>query len=172
MTIAIYAGSFDPPTIGHLNIIERASAVFDEVIVAIGVNSSKKPLFDLNERKEMLSKALIQRPVFETRTVWIMSFEGLLITFCLQQRAKVLVRGLRAATDFDYELGIAQANATQTREVQTLFLATEPKYSFVSSSTVKELAKHGGNVRDFVDPAVEIALYKKFGLDHMGHAIG
>lgn len=168
MTVAVYAGSFDPFTIGHANIVERASSLFPNLIIAIGVNSAKKPLFSFEEREAIILKAIDQRHVLQMRHILVRQFEGLLINFCKKVGARVLIRGLRAATDFDYELGIAQANATQDRDVQTIFLATEPEYSFVSSSTVKEIAKHGGNVRDFVDPAVEMRIYEKFGRDSMG----
>jgi pantetheine-phosphate adenylyltransferase len=168
MVTAVYAGSFDPPTIGHLNIVERASTIFDSLIIAIGVNSAKKPLFDMSERTTMFAEAIRQRPAMHGRKISIRTFDGLLINFCKQQGATVLVRGLRAAMDFEYELGIAQANATQAHDVQTVFLATEPQYSFVASSVVKEIAKYGGSVSDFVDRAVEIRLYDKFGRDAKG----
>lgn len=155
--IAVYAGSFDPVTYGHTDLIERASKMFDQVIVGIGVNSSKKPLFDVKHREQLLLGVCRK---FENVT--IESFDGLLIHFCEKKGASFIVRGLRAAMDFEYELGIAHANKTQDKGIDTLFLATSPEFSFVSSSVVKEIAKYGGIVRQFVDPKVEAALWQKF----------
>jgi len=158
--IAVYAGSFDPITLGHQNVIRRALCVFDLVHVAIGVNSSKKPLFTTEERIDLIKRAI--GPLISAREIVVESFEGLLVNYCMRIGACAIVRGLRAASDFEYELGIAQANKTQQTDIETVFLATEPNYSFVASSVVKEIAKHGGNVRDFVSPEVEHALWRKF----------
>lgn len=155
--IAVYAGSFDPLTLGHEDLIERASKMYDQLYVAVGVNSSKKPLFEDTDRMVMLSKATAK---FEN--VKVITFTGLLVAFVRSVKSTVLVRGLRAVTDFEYELGLAHANATQEEDVETVFLATRPEFSFVSSSTVKELAKHHGNVRKYVNPHVEELLRDKF----------
>lgn len=159
MKLAVYAGSFDPITYGHQDLIERASLLFDKVIVGIGVNSAKKPLFTTEERLAMVGGFVEPYP-----NVTVEAFEGLLIDFCRRKGAAIIVRGLRAATDFDYELGIAQANRTQNQFIDTVFLPTKPEFAFVSSSVVKELCKHGGMVRDFVNHNVERALWAKFGL--------
>lgn len=155
--IAVYAGSFDPMTFGHEDLIRRASTLFDRVVVGIGVNSSKKPLFELEERVALLSQMCRQ---FDN--VEVASFSGLLVNFALERKATAIVRGLRAAMDFDYELGIAHANKTQAKSLDTVFLPTNPEFSFVSSSVVKEIAKYGGNVRAFVSPVIEEALRQKF----------
>lgn len=152
--IAVYAGSFDPVTLGHTDLIERAKKMFDHLIVAIGVNSSKKPVFSLAERIFLLKATC---PGID-----VVSFEGLLSTFCTQQGATVIVRGLRAAGDFEYELGIAHANRTQNTDIDTVFMPTKPEFSFVSSSTVKEIARHNGNVLQFVAPVVAEVLRRKF----------
>jgi pantetheine-phosphate adenylyltransferase len=157
MTIAVYAGSFDPITNGHLDIIERASAVFDKVYVAIGTNPSKSALFSLEQRLLMLSLVCAPLP-----NVVPASFEGLLVDFCEKVGAKVIVRGLRAVTDFEYELGLAHTNGHISPNIDTVFFPTRPENSFVSSSTVRELAKHGRDVSYFVKPPVAAALREKF----------
>lgn len=159
-TTAVYAGSFDPITLGHQNIIHRVAGLFDHLIIAIGVNSSKKPLFTQDERVAMIKKTL--GPLISAREIQVETFEGLLVDYCSSKNAQVIVRGLRAASDFEYELGIAQANKTQQTGIETIFLNTDPNYSFVASSIVKEIARYGGNVRAFVAPEVEHALWKKF----------
>jgi pantetheine-phosphate adenylyltransferase len=158
--IAVYAGSFDPITLGHANIIHRAAGIFEKLHVAIGVNSSKKPLFETEERLDLIKRSL--GPLISSREIVVESFEGLLVNHCVKIGADVIVRGLRAASDFDYELGIAQANKTQQPSIETVFLNTDPNYSFVASSIVREIARYGGNVRAFVAPEVEHALWKKF----------
>ena len=170
MTIAVYAGSFDPVTLGHWSIMQRAAGLFDKLIVAIGVNSSKKVLFSTEERLSLIRRAC--GPLISARSIEVESFEGLLVDYCVKKGARVIVRGLRAASDYDYELGIAQANKTQQPDIETVFFSTEPKYSFVASSTVKEIARYGGNVREFVSPEVEHALWKKFEVQHMPNPNG
>lgn len=157
--IAVYAGTFDPVTCGHEDLINRASKMFDQVIVAIGVNSAKKPLFALEERIDLLQRSLRR---WHRDNIEVTSFEGLLVNFCVERKAEVIVRGLRAAMEFDYELGIAHANLTQEKGIDTIFLPTKPEFSFVSSSVVKELAKHGGDVHQYVSNSVEKALWEKF----------
>ena len=155
--LAVYAGSFDPVTYGHLDLIERASALFSDVVVAIGVHPTRSPLFSADERKELILSAT--RHLFN---VSVDSFDGLLIDFCNQKQARVVVRGLRAATDFEYELQIAHANADMRPEIDTIFLPTRTKHGFVSASLVREIASHGGDVSRYAPPEVSAALVKKF----------
>lgn len=156
MTVAVYAGSFDPLTLGHTNLILRASKAFDKLIVGVGVNSSKKYLFSQEERVRLLRTSVPD-------TVKVIPFEGLLVKFCKEVDATVIVRGLRAVTDFEQELGIAHANADQDPDIDTFFLPTQPTFSFVSSTVVREIAKHGGKVDHYVNSYVEKALLEKFG---------
>lgn len=153
---AVYAGSFDPVTLGHEDLIRRAAGMFHQVIVAIGVNSSKKPTFTTEERLSFLNDVAMQLP-----NVRIMSFQGLLVNFCKDQGAKVIVRGLRTLTDFEYELSIAQANAMQAPGVETIFLPTMPSFSNVSSSMVRDFARHGGNLKPYVNDIVAKALRER-----------
>lgn len=159
-TKAVYAGSFDPITLGHMDLIERAYGVFDEVIIAIGVNSSKKPVFTTEERIELIKQSAMIGS-WEPR-ITIESFEGLLVNFCKKVQANVIIRGLRAVSDFEYELGIAHANRSQAPKIDTFFLPTKPEYSFVSSSIVREIAKYGGDLSKYVTPVVDKALRAKF----------
>ena len=155
---AIYAGSFDPVTFGHLDLIERSSSIFDEVVVAVGRHASKKALFSFNERVDLLREVTAG-----IRNVRIDSFDGLLIHFCEKIGARVIVRGLRAATDFEYELQIAHANADMVPRVDTVFLPTRTHYGFVSASLVREIASHGGDVSHYAPAPVCAALKAKFG---------
>ena len=155
--LAVYAGSFDPVTLGHLDLIERSSRIFDEVIVAIGRHPTKKALFTFNERMALLREVTDVFP-----NVRVESFDGLLIHFCEQVGARVIVRGLRAATDFEYELQIAHANADMVPRVDTVFLPTRTNYGFVSASLVREIASHGGDVSHYAPPRVCVALREKF----------
>ncbi len=156
--LAVYAGSFDPPTLGHFDLIERASKVFSNVIIAIGHHPTKKPLFSLEERISLLGE--ITKGIDNVR---IDSFNGLLIHFCERVGARVIVRGLRAATDFEYELQIAHANADMSPTIDTVFLPTRTRYTFISASLVREIASHGGNVSHYAPGVVCEALMKKFG---------
>ena len=140
MRRAACPGSFDPVTNGHIDIISRASTLFDEVVVAVGVNKSKRRLFTADERIEMLTEACA---AYEN--VKIDSFEGLLTDFCRQRGVHTIVKGLRAVSDFDYELQMAQMNASLA-DVETVFVPTSPEYSFLASSLVKEVAAFGGDV--------------------------
>jgi pantetheine-phosphate adenylyltransferase len=155
--LAVYAGSFDPITLGHLDLIERASLLFSDVVVAIGRHPTKHPLFTVDERIMMLEK--VCSPFTNVR---VKSFEGLLIHYCRQIGARVIVRGLRAVTDFEYELQIAHANADLCPEVDTIFLPTRTKHGFVSASLVREIAMHGGDVTRYAPPDVCEALRAKF----------
>lgn len=144
MTKVVCPGSFDPVTNGHLDIVERAARLFDEVVVAVLVNQSKKSLFDLDERLDMLGQATSHLP-----NVRVDSFQGLLVNFCTDHGIAAIVKGLRAVSDFDYELQMAQMNGSLT-EVDTVFIPTSPEYSFLASSLVKEVAKGGGDVSGLV----------------------
>ena len=155
--LAVYAGSFDPVTLGHLDLIERASALFSDVIVAVGVHPTRKPLFSATERMGLLVQVSAHLP-----NVSVDSFDSLLIDFCRKNAARVIVRGLRAATDFEYELQIAHANADLCPEVDTIFLPTRTKHGFVSASLVREIASHGGDVSRYAPQVVCEALKKKF----------
>jgi pantetheine-phosphate adenylyltransferase len=155
--IAVYAGSFDPATLGHLDLIERASVLFENVIVAIGVHPTKAPLFTADERKDLIEKVTAHIP-----NVTVDHFDGLLIQYCTDKGAGVIVRGLRVTTDFEYELQIAHANADLGPQVDTVFLPTRTKHGFVSASLVREIASHGGDVSRYAPKVVCDALAKKF----------
>jgi len=156
--VAVYPGSFDPITYGHLDIIQRGLEVFDELIVAVARNSEKKALFSTEERLEMIRAATGENPRLR-----IDSFEGLLVDYAVSQGAKVVLRGLRAVSDFEYEFQIAQMNHTVQEQVETLFMMTSVPYGYLSSSIVKEVASLHGPVDTFVPPPVKAALEKKFG---------
>ena len=149
MNKAIYPGSFDPVTLGHLDIIERTSKMFDRVIIGVLNNKSKSPLFSMEERVNMLKEVTSSLPNVE-----VQSFEGLLIDFVRKNDARVIVRGLRAITDFEYELQMAQTNRVIAPEVDTIFLTTNLRYSYLSSSIVKEIAEFDGEISAFLHPAV------------------
>jgi pantetheine-phosphate adenylyltransferase len=140
-------GSFDPITFGHLDIVERASSIFDEVVIAVMVNQTKKTLFTVEERMEMTKEVTSKFP-----NVKVDSWSGLLVDYCKKNEISIIVKGLRAVTDFDYELQMSQINL-QLQGVETLFLSTAPAHSFLSSSLVKEIASHGGDVSSYI-PAV------------------
>ena len=159
MKKAIYPGSFDPVTYGHIDIIERASDIFDELIVAVLNNKAKPPLFSVDERVNILNKVLGSLP-----NVRVLSYEGLLVDFAVSNGAGVVVRGLRAVTDFEYELQLAQTNSVLNSGVDTVFLTTSLKYAYLSSSTVKEVASYGGDISKFVPPYVEELTHEKFGI--------
>jgi pantetheine-phosphate adenylyltransferase len=152
MKRAVCPGSFDPITFGHLDIIERASGQFDEVIVAVLANRTKASLFTVEERMEMIRQTTSQFP-----NVKVDSWHGLLVDFCKENSIQAIVKGLRAVTDFDYELQMAQVNL-QGSGVETMFMATAPTHSFLSSSIVKELAHFGGDVSSMVPSVVNDAL--------------
>jgi pantetheine-phosphate adenylyltransferase len=158
MRLAIYAGSFDPVTFGHLDLIQRAAALFDRVAVSIGRHPTKKPLFSAEERVALLGEVTRSIPNVE-----IAVFEGLLIHYARSRGATALIRGLRAATDFEYELQIAHANADMCPEIDTVFLPTRVERGFVSASLVREIASHGGDVSRYVPPPVAAALTRKYG---------
>ncbi|WP_305403043.1 pantetheine-phosphate adenylyltransferase [Photobacterium leiognathi] len=155
-TRVIYPGTFDPITNGHLDLIERAAAMFDHVIVGVAFNPSKKPLFDLNERVELAGKI-----TKHLDNVEIVGFSGLLVDFAKEHNANILVRGLRAVSDFEYEFQLANMNRRLMPELETVFLTPAEENSFISSTIVKEVALHKGDVSQFVDPLITTALLEK-----------
>ncbi len=158
--IAIYAGSFDPPTYGHLDLVERAAKLFPKVIVALGLHPVKQPTFSVEERVSLLRE--ICSPY---SNVEVDCFDGLLIDYGTSIGARVIVRGQRAGTDFEYELQIAHANAVLRPEIDTVFLPTRTNYGFISASLVREIAMHGGDITRYAPPNVCAALRKKFAKD-------
>ena len=156
--IAIYPGSFDPPTRGHEDLIRRALGLADRVLVAVAVNSAKQPLFPLADRLALLRTVIGAEPRVE-----VTSFEGLLADYARKSGAAVVVRGLRAAGDFEYELQMALMNRQLNPGLETVFLAPAAHLTFVSSTLVREVAQYGGNLGDLVHPAVSDALRKRFG---------
>ena len=156
--IAIYPGSFDPITYGHLDIIERGLEVFDQIIIAVARNSEKKSLFSTAERINLIEKATGDNP-----RVTVDTFDGLLVDYVVSRGSKVILRGLRAVSDFEYEFQIAQMNHNLKSEVETLFMMTSVPYGYLSSSIVKEVAGLQGPVESLVPPVVREALVEKFG---------
>ena len=157
--IAVCPGSFDPVTYGHLDIIRRGARVFDEVHVVVLNNSSKNPLFSVEERISLISE--VTKDLKNVRTG---SFQGLLVDYAQSVNARAIIRGLRAVSDFEYEMQITSMNRVLNEKIETFFIMTNNQYSFLSSSIVKEVAKYGGNITELVPPPVEIALKKKFDL--------
>ncbi|HTR43591.1 MAG TPA: pantetheine-phosphate adenylyltransferase [Pseudomonadales bacterium] len=156
MRTAIYPGSFDPLTNGHLDVLERASKLFDRVIVAIALNESKNPLFTLDERL-----ALMKSGIARMKNVKADVFEGLLVEYAAKQKAQAIVRGLRAVSDFEFEFQMALMNRKLDQKIETIFMMPKETYTFISSRIVKEIARLGGDVSPFVPPHVETALKKK-----------
>lgn len=156
-TTAIYPGTFDPVTKGHIDLIERASTLFKRVIVAVAVNPSKAPLFDVDERV-----ALVRQVTGELTNIEVCGFDSLLVHFAQEQDAGVLLRGLRAVSDFEYEFQLAGMNRKLSPDLETIFLMPAEKYTYISSSLVKEVAKLNGDVTDFVPDIVKQALAEKF----------
>jgi pantetheine-phosphate adenylyltransferase len=155
MKIAVYPGSFDPATNGHIDIIERAAKIFDLVYVAIIVNPEKTPYFDIDERKEMLKDA-----VRKIKKAKVDSFDGLLVDYAASKKACAIVRGLRAVSDFDYEFQMALTNLRMRPEIETIFIMTDYKYSYLSSSLVKQISSLGGDVSGLV-PRMVLNMLKK-----------
>ena len=158
MKKAIYPGSFDPVTFGHLDIISRSAKMVDKLIIAVLINKSKSSLFSMEERVRMISEY-----VKEYKNVEVHSFSGLAVDYAKEVGATMIVRGLRAVTDFEYELQLAQTNKVMAEDIDTLFLATNLKYSYLSSSIVKEIASYNGDISAFVPRMVENAMKEKYG---------
>ena len=157
MRTCVYPGTFDPVTKGHLDIIERASKQFDHVVVAVLRNSSKTPLFSVEERVNILEEVLKDQPNISVQT-----FEGLSVEFVRKCGAQTIIRGLRATTDFEYEMQMAHMNHELDGEIDTVFFITSLKYAYLSSSIVREVASYGGDVSRLVTPYVEERLREKF----------
>jgi len=157
MLRAIYPGSFDPITNGHLDVLSRAARLFDEVIMAVAINQSKQVLFSVEERVELLKTACQHLP-----NVRVASFNGLLVDFARQSEAKAVIRGLRAVSDFEFEFQMALMNRSLEPELEALFLMPSEEYSYISSRMVKEVARLGGEVSRFVPKCVEDALKARF----------
>ncbi|MCL1835029.1 MAG: pantetheine-phosphate adenylyltransferase [Oscillospiraceae bacterium] len=156
MNIAVYPGSFDPITLGHLNIIRRAAAVFDKLIVCVMVNSGKRPMFNRDERVE-----LIKRTVERFSNVEVEWSESLLVEFMRERDAKVIIKGLRAVSDFDWEFQIALVNRKLDSGIETLFMPSSERYTYLSSSVVKEMAKYGADLETFVPKEIIQDVIKK-----------
>ncbi|MDU1316598.1 MAG: pantetheine-phosphate adenylyltransferase [Anaerococcus hydrogenalis] len=154
----IYPGSFDPITIGHLDIIKRLDQMFDEVVVAILINEAKHSLFSIKERKQLIEEEIEENKL---ENVKVKTFEGLLVDFAKKENSKTIVRGIRAVTDYEYEINIAQFNNKLYPGLETIFLLSDPKFSFISSSGIRELASFGGDVSKFVSKNVKTAIYEK-----------
>lgn len=157
MPKVIYPGTFDPITNGHTDLIERAGRMFDEVVVAVAYNSKKKPLFNVDERCELVRQATTHIP-----NVTVTGFSYLLADFVRDQGGTVIIRGLRAVSDFEYEFQLADMNRRLAPELESVFLTPSNHLSYISSSLIREIASLGGDVSEFVDPVVEAALKKKF----------
>jgi pantetheine-phosphate adenylyltransferase len=156
--IAIYPGSFDPPTLGHLDVIERAAALFDEIIVGVGVNSAKKYLLSEDERVES-----IRESISHLGNVQVETFRGLLVDFVRSKNARSVVRGLRATADFEYEFQMAMVNRRLDSEIETVFLMTKWEYSYLSSSIVREVANLGGDYAKLVSEPVAKVIHRALG---------
>ena len=160
MRKAIYPGSFDPITFGHQDIIARSSSIFDELIVGVLNNGAKNSLFSVDERVSMLRELTKDIP-----NVTVDSFDGLLVDYMKESGATIIVRGLRAVTDFEYELQIAQTNHVENPAVETVFLTTNLKYSYLSSSVVREFAAYGGDISKFVPAPFVDRIYQKYNIN-------
>ena len=155
---AIYPGTFDPMTKGHIDLIERACNLFDEIVIAIAASEAKNPLFTLDERIKIAEK------IFESNEkVTVIGFSGLLVDLAKDNDAKILIRGLRVVADFEYEFQLANMNRAMMPELESVFLTPKEQYSYISSSLVKEICKMGGDVSEFVDPIALSELKRKYG---------
>jgi pantetheine-phosphate adenylyltransferase len=166
MRIVIYPGSFDPLTNGHLDVIQRAAKLFDRVIVAVAKNESKAPLFTLEERASLVSAAMAAAGLTNVETDLL---DGLLVEYVVRRKASAVVRGLRAVSDFEFEFQLALMNRKLNENVETIFLMPKDTYSFLSSRLVKEIARLGGDVSQFVPPEVRTALLSKLGHRQPAH---
>ena len=160
MVGAVYPGSFDPATYGHLDVIKRASVSFDKIIVGVLHNSAKSPLFSVEERVNILEKATKDIPNVEVKP-----FEGLSVNFARENHAQVIIRGLRAVTDFEYELQMAQTNRVLAQDIDTVFMTTSLEYAYLSSTIMKEVASFGGDLSKFAPPEIIEAVKQKMPKD-------
>jgi pantetheine-phosphate adenylyltransferase len=159
MAKALYPGTFDPVTLGHIDLIERALHLFDEVTVAIATSESKIPLFTLEERIEHIET------IFEgNKNIKVIGFTGLVVDLAKEEESNILIRGLRAVSDFEYELQLANMNRAMSPDLESIFLTPKAKFSFLSSTLVREIASMGGEISSFVDPVIEKALKERFKL--------
>ncbi|AEX86228.1 phosphopantetheine adenylyltransferase [Marinitoga sp. 1135] len=156
MLKAIYPGSFDPITYGHINIIQRAAKIFDELYVVVMHNINKKYFFDCEERMQLTRESLK-----DYKNIKVECYEGLLVDYAKQKNINVIIRGLRAVSDFEFELQLANSNRSLNKDIEILFLMTDTEYSFVSSTIVKEVARFNGNISQWVPKNVEEAIFKK-----------
>ena len=156
MQRAVYPGTFDPMTMGHVDLVKRGSKLFDSVIIAIASSDSKKPMFTLEERIEIGNKIFADDPKVE-----VVGFSGLLVNFAKENNANILIRGLRVVADFEYEFQLANMNRAMSPDIESVFLTPKEEYSYISSSLVKEIATMGGDVDRFVDPVTLEALKQK-----------
>lgn len=163
MKVAVYPGSFDPVTLGHYDIIVRTAKIFDKVIIGVLNNKAKSPLFSAEERVNMIKEVTAS-----INNVEVQSFDGLLIDFVRQNGADIVVRGLRAITDFEYELQLAQTNRVIAPEIDTIFLTTNLKYSYLSSSIVKEIGEYEGDISEFLHPVIINRVREKLGARRRG----
>lgn len=158
MKIAVYPGSFDPITKGHLDILKNASEIFDKVIIAVAHNAQKTGFLTVEERVNLIKQSVKDLPNVE-----VDCFEGLTIEYAKKNNAQILIRGLRAVSDFEYEMQLSQANSSLCQEIKTVFLTTKPEYNFISSSTIREILSNGGDISKFVPDAVFEYLKNKKG---------
>lgn len=156
-SIAIYPGTFDPVTLGHLDVLKRACGLFDEVIISAAISSSKSTMFTIDERIKA-----IELSIRELKNCRVEKFEGLLVNYAMEKKASVIIRGLRAISDFEYEFQMALTNRKIARDVETVFLMPGEKYSYISSTLVREVAKYGGDVSEFVPAEAVEMIRKKF----------
>ena len=163
MSRIVYPGTFDPITNGHLDVVARGLHMFDEVVLAIAADSTKKPLFPLEERKELVEAALAAAQIGKVRVV---TFQGLLVDFAKAQGARAILRGLRAVSDFEFEFQMALMNRKLCDEIETIFLMPKDSYTYLSSTIIKEVGRLGGEISAFVPPLVEAAMRRKFAGGH------
>ena len=162
--IGLYPGTFDPLTLGHIDMIERASHICDQLIIGVAENSGKSPLFSLSQRLNFVQKQVdyIQQKEKGISNIKVESFTGLLTDFARQKGASFIIRGLRAVSDFEYEFQLANMNRAMSPDLESVFLTPKAKFSFLSSTLVREIASMGGEISSFVDPVIEEALKKRF----------